>query len=141
MALDKDLLRKSFALFVACEPDLTHHFYELLFARHPQVRQLFFRKRIEDQERMLTDIIADLVAHIDDRAYLETVLRPLGVKHIEYGATPERYEFVRDAMLTTFRHVACAVWTDELAAAWNEAYDRIASIMMDAAAQHKGGRS
>src|SRR5688500_1348554 len=41
MALDKELLCKSFALFVACEPDLTHHFYELLFTRHPQVRQLF----------------------------------------------------------------------------------------------------
>ena len=90
---------------------------------------------------MLTDVIADLVAHIDDLAYLETVLRPLGVKHVEYGATPERYVWVRDAMLTTFRHVACAVWTDELAATWSEAYDRIASIMMDAAAQHTRGRS
>ena len=140
MAVDKDLLRKSFALFVACEPDLTHHFYELLFARHPQLRPLFFRKKLEEQERMLTDVIADLVAHIDDRAYLETVLRPLGVKHIEYGATPERYDWVRDAMLATFRHVACAVWTDELAQSWREAYDRIASIMMEAAAQSRQGR-
>jgi hemoglobin-like flavoprotein len=141
MALDKELLRKSFALFVACEPDLTHHFYELLFQRHSQLRPLFFRKSLNDQERMLTDVIADLVAHIDDLAYLESVLRPLGVKHIEYGATPERYVWVRDAMLATFRHVGCAVWTDELAAAWREAYDRIASIMMEAADQHTKGRS
>ena len=141
MALDKELLRKSFALFVACEPDLTHHFYELLFTRHPQVRQLFFRKSLEEQERMLTDVIGDLVAHIDDLAYLDSVLRPLGVKHLEYGATPERYVWVRDAMLATFRHVAGAVWTTELGAAWREAYDRIASIMMEAAAQHTRGRS
>jgi hemoglobin-like flavoprotein len=138
MSLDKDLLRKSFALFVACEPDLTHHFYELLFARHPELRPLFFRKKREEQERMLTEIIADLIAHIDDVAYLETVLHPLGVKHIEYGATVERYAWVRDAMLATFRHVAGAVWTDELAAAWRGAYDRIASIMMQGAAQRGG---
>jgi hemoglobin-like flavoprotein len=100
------------------------------------LRQLFFRKSLEDQERLLTGVIADLVAHIDDHVYLETVLRPLGVKHIEYGATPERYAWVREAMLATFRHVAGAVWTDELAAAWREAYDRIAAIMMDAAAAH-----
>src|SRR6185503_6760249 len=141
MAFDKELLRKSFALFVACEPDLTHHFYEVLFARHPDARKLFFRKSLTEQERMLTETIATLVEHIDDVAYLEKILQPLGVKHIEYGATAERYAWVRDALLATFRHVAGAVWTDELAAAWQEAYDRIASIMIEAAAQHTRGRA
>jgi|SoiMethySBSTD1v2_1073268.scaffolds.fasta_scaffold16161_4 hemoglobin-like flavoprotein len=141
MALDKELLRKSFALFVACEPDLTHHFYTLLFARHPEVKKLFVRKSLAEQERMLSDTIADLIANIDDAAYLDRVLTPLGVKHIEYGATPERYTWVRDALLATFRHVAGAVWTDELASAWREAYDLIAAKMIAAAAAHTRGRN
>jgi hemoglobin-like flavoprotein len=141
MAFDRELLRKSFALFVACEPDLTHHFYEVLFARHPEARQLFFRKSLAEQEQLLTQTITVLVDHIDDRDYLDNVLRPLGIKHIEYGATIERYDWVRDALLATFRHVAGSVWTDELAMAWREAYDRIASIMMQAAEQHtRGGK-
>ena len=140
MALDKELLRKSFALFVACEPDLTHHFYALVFARHPELRKLFTRKSLAEQERLLTDTIADLVAHIDDVAYLERVLGPLGVKHVEYGATAERYDRVRDALMATFRHVAGAVWTDELATAWREAYDLFASMMLAAAAEHTRGR-
>ena len=139
MALDKELLRKSFALFVACEPDLTHHFYAVLFARHPELRKLFTRKSLAQQERMLTDTIAGLVAHIDDAAYLDEVLRPLGVKHLEYGATAERYDLVRDALLATFRHVAGAVWTDDLAAVWREAYDLFASTMMAAAAEPTRG--
>jgi hemoglobin-like flavoprotein len=140
MALDKELLRKSFALFVACEPGLTHHFYNLLFARHPELRKLFSRKPLPEQEGLLTATIADLVAHIDDDAYLDKILRPLGVKHIEYGATAERYAMVRDALITTFRHVACVVWTEELAAAWHQAYDLFASKMMAAAAEHSRGR-
>jgi hemoglobin-like flavoprotein len=141
MALDKELLRKSFALFVACEPDLTHHFYEVLFARHAELRKLFTRKPLTDQERMLTDTIVDLIAHIDDLEYLEKILHPLGLKHVEYGATAEAYAWVRDALLATFRHVAGAVWTDELAAAWREAYDLIASIMMAGATTPTRGRT
>lgn len=141
MSLDKDLLRKSFALFVACEPDLTHHFYEVLFARFPDMRRLFFRKPPAEQERLLSEIIADLVAHIDDRAYLESILHPLGVKHVGYGATPENYVFVRDALLSTFRHVACVVWNDELASNWRGAYDYFAAIMMEGAERHARGSS
>jgi hemoglobin-like flavoprotein len=139
MPVDRELLRKSLALFVACEPDLTHHFYELLFARYPDARKLFFRKSLAEQERLLSETLAEVIEHIDDLAYLEKVLYPLGAKHVEYGATPERYAWVRDALLATFRHVAGAVWTDDLAAAWREAYDRIASLMMEGAARHEGG--
>ena len=139
MPIDKELLRKSFALFVACEPDLTHHFYEVLFTRHPEARKLFFRKSMAEQERMLTETIATLVLCIDDAAELAKILVPLGVKHIEYGATPEKYAWVRDALLATFRHVAGAVWSEDLAACWREAYDLMASIMIEAAARHARG--
>ena len=139
MPIDKELLRKSFALFVACEPDLTHHFYEVLFARHPEARKLFFRKSRAEQERMLTETIAKLVLSIDDVAELEKILVPLGVKHIEYGATPEKYDWVKDALLCTFRHVAGSVWSDDLAASWREAYDRMATIMIEASARHARG--
>jgi hemoglobin-like flavoprotein len=140
MSLDKELLRKSFALFVACEPGLTHHFYRVLFCRYPEAKKLFFRKPMAEQERLLTSTIAALVQHIDDRAYLEMVLCPLGVKHIEYGATRESYPWLREVLIDTFRHVAGAVWTDELASQWRQAYDLFAAIMIDAAERHaKGG--
>jgi hemoglobin-like flavoprotein len=139
MTIDKELLRKSFALFTACEPDLTHHFYEVLFERHPGARKLFFRRSLTEQARLFTETLASLVEHIDDTAELEKILVPLGVKHIEYGATPEKYVWVREALLATFRHVAGAVWSDDLAAAWREAYDRMAAIMIEAAARHGRG--
>lgn len=140
MSLDKELLRKSFALFVACEPGLTHHFYRVLFCRHPEVKKLFSRKPMADQERLLTETIAALVERIDDRAYLEKVLHPLGAKHVDYGATRESYPWLREVLVDTFRHVAGAVWTSELASQWREAYDLFASIMMEGAERRpKGG--
>jgi hemoglobin-like flavoprotein len=139
MTIDKELLRKSFALFTACEPDLTQHFYEVLFERHPAARKLFFRRSLAEQAKLFTESLATLVEHIDDTAELEKILVPLGVKHIEYGATPEHYIWVREALIATFRHVAGTVWSDDLAATWREAYDRIAAIMIEAAARHGGG--
>jgi hemoglobin-like flavoprotein len=44
MALNVALLRSSFELVVEREPMLTARFYEVLFARYPQVRKLFFRR-------------------------------------------------------------------------------------------------
>jgi len=34
-------------------------------------------------------------------AELEKLLAPLGVRHIEYGATPEKYVWVREALIAT----------------------------------------
>jgi hemoglobin-like flavoprotein len=139
VTIDKELLRKSFALFIACEPDLTHHFYEVFFERHPEARTLFFRRSLAEQARLLSETLARLVEHIDDTVELEKILVPLGIKHIEYGATPEKYVWVREALLATFRHVAGAVWSDDLAATWSEAYDRMAAIMIEAAARRGRG--
>ena len=72
-------------------------------------------------------------------AELEKLLAPLGVRHIEYGATPEKYVWVREALIATFRHVAGAVWSDDLAATWREAFDRMSAIMIEAAARHGRG--
>lgn len=43
MALDTGLLRTSFDLVLARQPNLTHVFYDDLFSRYPAARPLFGR--------------------------------------------------------------------------------------------------
>ena len=64
MSLNVGLLRSSFDLVVAQAPDITHRFYDILFARYPQARPLFSRNSRDKQEQMLTQA---LVLVMEDR--------------------------------------------------------------------------
>lgn len=77
MSLDIALLQDSFALVAAKETDLASRFYEILFERYPQTRAMF-RRRTEEQAKMLTSALAAVVAHVDDRDWLIATLPPMG---------------------------------------------------------------
>jgi hemoglobin-like flavoprotein len=129
MALNVDRLRNSFALVVEREPQLTRRFYEILFERHPGARVLFRRNPQKRQEKMLRDALVAVMEHLEDAPWLARELGSLGRKHVEYGVTPEMYDWVGDALLATLREVASDDWSPQLESAWSEAYAAIASLM------------
>jgi hemoglobin-like flavoprotein len=133
MSLNVPLLRSSFELVLGREPDLTHRFYEVLFAKYPQVKPLFGKSSGKQQEKMLADALVAVMDHLEDAAWLEQQLGALGAKHAGYGVTDGMYAFVGDALLTTLAQVAAADWTDELAAQWGAAYGAITSLMLKGA--------
>jgi hemoglobin-like flavoprotein len=140
MALDVMALRESFDLVVERSPRLTHRFYEILFERYPQARQLFGRST-ERQEEMLTRALVAVIDRVEDGAWLTETLNALGAKHIDYGVTDEMYPWVGDALLATLEEVAAEAWTPRVAAAWTEAFGAISGLMMDGArkaAQERG---
>ena len=130
MLVDKPLLLKSFKLVVACEPRFTHHFYDLLFAHHPRTKELFHRKSREVQERLLFETLSLVLERLDDADYLEEKLGPLGDAHVQYGVTPEMYDWVQDALISTLAHVLGPAWSIELDRNWREAYRRIKEAML-----------
>lgn len=129
MALNVELLRSSFALVVEREPQVTARFYDVLFENYPQVKPLFSPNRRDQQERMLRDALVAVVDHLEDAPWLETQLKALGKKHVEYGVTPEMYGWVGASLLQTLADVAGNAWTPELAAAWTDAYGAIVGLM------------
>lgn len=133
MALDVTLLRQSFEFVVAQAPDLTHRFYDQLFARHPETRALFSRHTRDRQEKMLNDALVAVMDHLDDAPWLAEHLRALGAKHREYGVTDDMYRFVGEALLATLAGASGDAWTAAHESAWAEAYDTIASVMKSGA--------
>lgn len=133
MALNVSLLRSSFDLVLEREPALTKRFYEIFFERYPQVRPMFRRNAPEAQQQMLAQALVAVMDHIEDAAWLSSTLRGLGAKHVGYGVTTEMYGWVGDSLLATLAEVAGDDWSDELAAAWAEAYGAISGLMLSGA--------
>jgi hemoglobin-like flavoprotein len=134
MALDVDLLRGSFDLVIERQPQLTPRFYEILFARYPEVRPLFRRRPGREQAEMLQQALVAVMEHLEDSTWLVDTLGAMGAKHLEYGVTDTMYDFVGDSLLATISEAAGANWTAALEAAWKEAYGTIAGLMKQGAA-------
>jgi hemoglobin-like flavoprotein len=135
MGLNVTLLRTSFATVVEREPDLTHRFYDRLFALHPEAEPLFHRRPRETQEKMLTGALVAALDHLEDAPWLAEQLGALGAKHVDYGITPEMYAWVGDALLATLADVAGPDWNDELGREWGALYGAISSRMLAGAAK------
>ncbi|HEY6723715.1 MAG TPA: globin domain-containing protein [Polyangiaceae bacterium] len=136
MSLNVPALRSSFDLVVEREPQLTHLFYDILFQRYPQAKPLFRNNPRQEQEKMLTDVLVKLMDHLEDAPWLVRELGALGSKHADYGVTDEMYGWVGSSLLAALEQVAADEWTPELAAAWTEAFQAIASLMQAGARQH-----
>jgi hemoglobin-like flavoprotein len=131
MALDIALLRSSFDLVLARQPDLTHVFYEDLFSRYPAARPLFGRTHsLEVQEQMLAEALVAVLNHLEDDAWLQASLGQLGTKHAGYGVTNEMYGWVGESLLAVLARAAGADWTPAHDAAWKDAYGAIATLML-----------
>jgi hemoglobin-like flavoprotein len=130
MGLNVPLLRSSFELVVTRQPDMTHLFYNELFSRYPQAKNLFGRNSQEKQEKMLSEALVAVLDHLEDAPWLTSTLSGLGQKHEGYGVTPEMYNWVGEALLVTIAKVAGNDWNKELETAWTDAYSAIVSMML-----------
>jgi hemoglobin-like flavoprotein len=136
MGLNVTLLRESFGLVIERQPQLVHRFYGILFERYPQVKPLFgVRHGQGKQEEMLAGALVAVLDKLEDAPWLESTLKGMGAKHVEYGVTNEMYGWVGESLLATIAEVAGADWNPELAAAWTEAYGAIAGLMQQGAAE------
>ena len=135
MSLNVELLRNSFNLVVERRPQITPRFYEILFARYPQVQPLFGRNARKEQAEMLQQALVAVIEHIEDASWLEGTLGAMGKKHVDYGVTHEMYDWVGASLLATLAEIAGNDWTPELEEAWAAAYGAIASLMQKGAAQ------
>jgi hemoglobin-like flavoprotein len=130
LALDVDALRTSFGVAIVRQPDLTHVFYEELFARHPEAKPLFFRRPLEVQEQMLATTIVAALDHLEDAEWLRDELGALGARHAEYGVSEEMYGWVAESLLATLARAVGDDWTPAYEAAWRDALAAIAGLML-----------
>jgi hemoglobin-like flavoprotein len=60
-------------------------------------------------------------------------LRELGARHVAYGAEPEHYPVVGQALIASMAAVAADAWRPEYEQAWGAAFEIVAGAMIDGA--------
>ncbi|MEO1267691.1 MAG: globin domain-containing protein [Myxococcota bacterium] len=130
MAIDPDILEESLDMLFNREPEFTHNFYTTLFERHPEAAELFAHVDMDTQETKLSESLVLLVQRLEDAQWLETTLFGLGASHEDAGVDPEMYPWVASSLLDTARSCMHEEWTPAIDAAWTEALQSIAEMML-----------
>ena len=60
-------------------------------------------------------------------------LKSLGARHVNFGTVPTDYSLVGLSLLKTLESFLGNDWTPEVKQAWTDAYQAIASIMLEGA--------
>lgn len=111
---------------------LTRHFYTRMFKNNPEVAPLFNRanQTSGSQQQALAAAICAYAANIDNLEVLGGAVELIAQKHASLQIKPEHYPIVGENLLGSIREVLGAGATDEVIAAWGEAYGLLANILM-----------
>ena len=79
---------------------------------------------------MFNSALVAVVEHLDDAEWLAATLKDVGARHAAYGVTPPMYGWGEACLLEALAEVSGPDWTPALAAAWGEAFQEIAALML-----------
>jgi nitric oxide dioxygenase len=112
--------------------EVTMRLYDLMFSKNPEVLPLFNRanQTPQGQPLALARSILAYAANIDNLDALTDAVGLITNKHASLGVKPEDYGIVGVHLIQALRDVLQI--DDEQVAAWREAYDFLAKILMKA---------
>ncbi|WP_271408082.1 NO-inducible flavohemoprotein [Pseudomonas sp. Q1-7] len=114
---------------------LTTHFYKMMLSEYPEVRPLFNQahQASGDQARALANGVLMYARHIDQLEVLGPLVSRIVAKHVALQILPEHYPIVGSCLLRSIREVLGEeIATDEVIAAWGEAYNLLAGLLIGA---------
>jgi nitric oxide dioxygenase len=126
------LVQQSFAQVAPIADKAAEIFYDRLFEVAPAVKPLFSGDMAE-QRRKLMAMLAAVVGGLSDLPSVLPAASALAKRHVDYGARPEHYPVVGDALLWTLARGLGPQWTPEVAAAWTAAYATLSGFMIEQA--------
>src|SRR4051794_14873789 len=135
-SVDIPAMRANFAKAAATGDEAPLYFYSHLFLRHPETRAMFPVSMAHQRDRLFS-ALGDVVARVDDLDALVPILQALGRDHRKFGTLAAHYPAVGASLLATLEHFDDE-WSPELAKSWSEAYDVVATVMIEAAEEAAG---
>jgi hemoglobin-like flavoprotein len=111
------------------------YFYAQLFAMDTEIRAIFPAAMDLQRRRFFEALgrIAEAQQSQADRDRLVPYLQELGRAHRKFGVRERHYEVFRRALLATLQRFATPRWNETAKHAWEMAYNRAATIMIEAA--------
>jgi ferredoxin-NADP reductase/hemoglobin-like flavoprotein len=134
MSVDTALLRESWALVSEVSDKVAVQFYGMLFSRHPEVRALFPAVMDTQRDRLL-NALTYVVLNLDDVEAATAYLRELARDHRKFDVQPEHFYVFGRCLVASMRANSGGAWKPAYDDAWLAAYDLIATVMIEAAAE------
>ena len=134
MKLDARLLREHFESLRPHADGMVARFYEILFARHPDIQPMFAKTDMTAQRGKFIETLDRIVQHLEQPATVMSDLLVLGNSHVDYGVKPGQYPAVCDALVEAMKEASGERWTPALEQCWRDAYAAVAEIMKKGAA-------
>ena len=127
-----EIVRSSCSRLPKDRVELTKEFYRQLFEIAPQTRAMFPADMAQQNERLLSAILAGVRA-MDRPELVETHLRRWGVVHRRmHGVTDELYVYVGHSLIRAL-HKLFGHFETSIASAWISVYEWMAAVMIDGA--------
>jgi NAD(P)H-flavin reductase/hemoglobin-like flavoprotein len=125
-------LRESMALAEKDADALAQRFYAQMFARRPDLRELFPAGMAAQRSRLVGALVR-IVGSVDNQAALVPFLKGLGRDHRKFAVIADHYGVVGTSLIRAMRDVLGPAWTPRYEAAWIAAYDAVAALMVGGA--------
>src|SRR5919202_655383 len=112
--------------------EITRRMYERMF-RNEAIRDLFNQSHHGEtgaQPRALASAIVAYARNIDGLAALAPAVERIAQKHVGLNILPEHYPHVAESLLGAIKDVLGDAATEEVLAAWGEAYWYLAHVLM-----------
>ncbi|MFB4162872.1 NO-inducible flavohemoprotein [Alteribacillus sp. JSM 102045] len=128
--------------------EITTHFYKRMFERNPELLNVFnqVNQKKGRQPQALAKSVLAAAKNIDQLENILPVVNQIAHKHRSLQIKPEQYPIVGENLLAAMKEVLGDAATDDVLAAWQEAYGVIADVfisveekMYEEAAQKSGG--
>ena len=123
-----DLIRGTCDVLMKDDVAAADLFYTKLFELAPGVRRLF-SDDLSTQRRKLQDTLVALVEQVIGLKRVTEVVQGLGQRHISYGAKPEHYAPVGEALLHSLACLLGPRFTPAVQDAWTALYLDVAAAM------------
>jgi hemoglobin-like flavoprotein len=128
--MDLDALETSFDLIAPRGDELMEIFYANLFAAAPSVQPLFAHADMRRQRAMLLAALGLLRRSLRNLDAILPALRQMGARHVAYGALPEHYPVVGEALIAAMQQVGGRFWHSRYTTAWEQAFAAVAAEMI-----------
>jgi len=125
------LVKDSWARIVPIAEVASELFYDRLFHINPELRPMFETVNLSSQRSKLIKAIHTVVMSLDRLDTLIPMISELGKRHADYGVEDQHYEQVGEALLWTLKTGLRQHWNDDVKAAWTNAYQLLAEVMIN----------
>jgi nitric oxide dioxygenase len=128
----KDIVKATAPVLAEHGYPIIQRFYLRLFEAHPELKNVFNMAHQEQgqQQEALARAVYAYAENIEDPSSLAAVLRNIANKHASLDVRAGHYPIVGEHLLGAIKDVLGDAATDEIIAAWAQAYGNLADVLM-----------